>query len=968
MTGLRAWRGPAAIGAVVTVLMLLVLAPPSGRGGNADAASGFCQTAPYGGCAGDDISLPADSSAVTMAGTGAFSSLKVTVNQTQNLVNQVVSVTWTGATPTITQSGGLQISSNYLQLMECWGDDGTGTGPPPEQCEFGAEAAATYSLGGGVGLAANVGAYPIPSYTYAFTRIMSVPTWTCPTTAPASCQTYAQLQALAVTNPSKAYYDPNEQYIVDPFTAVPTACPPATAGAAPVCTVPETNDERCCILQPPWKQSWDQNPYFNYTTSNEVDFARTYPGGAGQKLFTVDTGLEAPGLGCGQAQPNTDGSTGPPPKCWLVVVPRGPGSGEDPPEDQSVNVQTSPLSGYAWANRIAIPLGFQPIGTACAQGGTARRILGGELAGGAIASWQPVLCAAPGAPAYDYEALGDDGARTQLLTGTGAGMAVVTLPVDPSQVPASNPLVYAPISLSGLAIAFNVQRQPSPPPGSSSLPADEVPVIGRNVTTINLTPRLVAKLLTESYIGSFGPFGPPSDVTSGWGAKNALTLISDPDFLQYNPEFTELKATALVDPAQLIVEQLSSDATNELWRWILGDPAAKAWMAGTADPWGMRVNPYFSTVAGTNPTGTAFDNPPIDDIPKNDPYCYLPVAPYVINGLPAKKLCFLDWSPYTLNLQASAIDVATANSGAKTTFNGAALSTDTAWSANGPQPDEQREILGLTTTDLAARYGMPTASLSQDGDDGPNPTFIAPDSNGLSAGAAAMQPGGVTGVLAPDPTTTASGAYPLSLLTYAAVAPLALDSSARTDYAAVINYAAGAGQKPGVAPGSLPRGYVPLSSTLTAQATQAAALIVNPASLEPTTTTTTAAPTTTEGSSATTLASTSTPTTGTPSPATTTAPVPTSGTLAPSPSAQQPTTFPAPSAVAPPTGSSPPVSRPAVTPLTVAAPTVSLPATAASAAARTPRGSAGPARYALVIALFVGLGAAVSSQLVLFRR
>ena len=43
------------------------------------------------------------------------------------------------------------------------------------------------------------------------------------------------------------------------------------------------------------------NPYFRYGTSNEVDFARTYADGTGQQLFQVQTGLEAPGLGCGQS-------------------------------------------------------------------------------------------------------------------------------------------------------------------------------------------------------------------------------------------------------------------------------------------------------------------------------------------------------------------------------------------------------------------------------------------------------------------------------------------------------------------------------------------------------------------------------------------------------------------------------------------------------------------------------------------
>jgi phosphate transport system substrate-binding protein len=43
---------------------------------------------------------PVDS-AITLSGKGAFANLKVTVNQTKNLVNQAVGVSWTGAVPTL---------------------------------------------------------------------------------------------------------------------------------------------------------------------------------------------------------------------------------------------------------------------------------------------------------------------------------------------------------------------------------------------------------------------------------------------------------------------------------------------------------------------------------------------------------------------------------------------------------------------------------------------------------------------------------------------------------------------------------------------------------------------------------------------------------------------------------------------------------------------------------------------------
>src|SRR5262245_39984729 len=89
------------------------------------------------GSAGTDTSLPNTDSAMTIKGRGRFASISVTVNQTKNLTNQAVSVSWTGAAP------GTNVSSKFLQIFQCWGDDdGTNPdnpGPPPQQCEFGGE-------------------------------------------------------------------------------------------------------------------------------------------------------------------------------------------------------------------------------------------------------------------------------------------------------------------------------------------------------------------------------------------------------------------------------------------------------------------------------------------------------------------------------------------------------------------------------------------------------------------------------------------------------------------------------------------------------------------------------------------------------------------------------------------------------------------------------------------------------------
>jgi hypothetical protein len=98
-----------------------------------------------------------------------------------------------------------------------------------------------------------------------------------------------------------------------------------------------------------------------------------------------------------------------------------------------------------------------------------------------------------------------------------------------------------------------------------------------------------------------------------------------------------------------------------------------------------------------------------------------------------------------------------------------------------------------------------------------------------------------SGFLEPVLGEQPSGAYPLTLLTYAALKPLGLDEKARSEYASFLDYAADAGQVSGTKYGQLPQGYVPLGDALRAQ-TRAAAQQVRTLTTT-TTTTTTIAPT-----------------------------------------------------------------------------------------------------------------------------
>ncbi|HMK62812.1 MAG TPA: hypothetical protein VK386_04260, partial [Acidimicrobiales bacterium] len=342
--------------------------------------------------------LPATSSAVTVSGQGAFSSLQITVNQTANLVNQAISVSWTGSAPTAQTPTDTHFEQNYLQMFECWATPSSDpevppSPPPPSQCEFGAQSTTPTT------------SYPITQSGFEYTRILAATNWS----------DYS-------ANPVGACVDPDTSWDVEPFDAV---------DGTVVCQQYDGN--YLADNQPFWL-----NPYYSFNTTNEVDFARTYAtsggGGEGTQLFQVDTGLEAPGLGCGQAVEPVAGGPDAIPQCWLVVVPRGTPAEENPSGLDASSVETSPLTPEAWNNRIAIPLQFQPVGSSCSLQADTHRIDGGELAIGAVSSWQPTPCATSNALSFDYTETGDQVARENIVSPSygSAGMSVFSDPIPPS--------------------------------------------------------------------------------------------------------------------------------------------------------------------------------------------------------------------------------------------------------------------------------------------------------------------------------------------------------------------------------------------------------------------------------------------------------------------------------------------------------------------------------------------------------
>ncbi|MEU6220422.1 hypothetical protein ABZ845_23330 [Streptomyces sp. NPDC047022] len=688
-------------------------------------------------------------SAVTVAGRGEFKDMRFTVSQTARLTSQAITVSWTGGTPTT--FAGTLFDTDFVQIMQCWGDDdkavASNPGPPRTQCQYGASPTT------------DRGSWPGNDYDDTRRVFYSA--------APTN---YGQDDRYGATNPNA----PGEV----PFKSVDGTT--ITSGT-------------------------QNNALFNRNTTNEVDFARTGADGTGQEYFEVQTANEAPHLGCGV--PVTENGVTRPRSCWLVIVPQGHLDLDGKPyADHSQVNAGSPVSSTNWKNRIAIPLQFNTVGANCALGAKERPTTGSELVADAMTSWQTALC--PTGKVYGYTELGEPDTRARLTNDGSSGLAFTTraLGADDGTTAPSDTTEYAPVALSGAVIGFTIERRPK-----AGAPDDIRRLAGTKVESVDLTPRLLAKLLTESYRNSAwgAVLGTSAAKGYDWARNNPAGLASDPEFIALNPEFAHLSvAETPATDTDLITSLGHSDTARALWQWIVADKDARGFLSGADDGWGMRVNPYYATSADLNPTGVAFDPSHADDYPKSDPWCTIPPG----SGATLKQ-CMTDFHPYVDDMHSGALHTRRADTLWKSSWD--ALANPPAFKSPGPQTVGSRFVITVTDAASAVRYGLQTARLRNAAG-----VFVAPTDAALTAAAASASGGAAPGIS--PAKATAKDAYPLAELVYAAARPAKLDVSARKDYAALLRYAAGAGQVPGADPGRLPAGYAPLPQKLRTRATGAA--------------------------------------------------------------------------------------------------------------------------------------------------
>ncbi len=804
----------------------------------ATSALACCLLAGMGFAGGAPTAKAAGSSSVTVSWTGGnaasvqkyqptrdsssshyadFKYLKVSVDQTSDLVDQTITVNVTGMpgnTKTITSTGGsvFEFGSDFVQAMQCWGDPTAADFY--KNCQWGAfEYESSNAPSVLIGEEAGVGNANGRGTTY-----------------------------------TKSYFTKSGELDV-PFRAVSgkqysTGATDSTSRDAPILDV------------------------FSAANTNE----RTVPvgtNGATSFEFETQTAAAQPYLGCGNPKSATGTS------CYLVLVPRGEHNSTSRQycttnlSDYPVAQQGSPVNPNCdyWGNRIVVPLSFRATTDSCSAGGNEVGLVGTELIQGAFESWQKALCRSK-KEAFSFTSSADRVARDQLVSGQ-SNAAFTMRPVTADylsstvddQTLADRKITYAPVAVASVGIAFV---------GNYS---------GNSFTDVKLTPRLIAKLLTNSYewesgLGKAKGVGGAGAASSVATSEYALpstawqspvrTLRTDPEFIALNPDVHLIGSGSLV-----LVGPNPSDSIAQLWRYLQADDKARAFLAGDADNLlagdgsnaGMTINPYYlpkghknakvpvfvekklaTAAGGTMPTL-------VPDRDSSGDYVWEKVGLTTSSGA-ALCLCdagvdtlnqadqtllprMLDTAgqprydlsqvvPYASSYAAAATRVFRVDSGSKTTWEAnASLPNGGSYRSDGQQRWTSAFLNGFTTTADAARLALPMAQLQV-----PNQTrvFVSPTQSAMAAAVTARSESTVSGfVQVPNAGSLSATAYPLTGIVYLAVSGKARDATRRS-YADLVDFAVSdTGQSIGSAIGQLPEGYSPLPAPMRTQAKKMAA-------------------------------------------------------------------------------------------------------------------------------------------------
>lgn len=565
-----------------------------------------------------------------------------------------------------------------------------------------------------------------------------------------------------------------------------------------------------CAQQPPEAVEVEDG---SLSLPNNTTYAESLPDGSGSSRFNVRTAENNASLGCTEKV-----------ACSLVVIPilgiscdaqASQLAADQRPEDAEtaaaaaadctadgrylpgtrVDNGTPPdvavtgglwWSESNWRHRLTIPLSFAPAANLCdIVGAEGVDLYGSELLVPATQQWAPTFCLDAKRIPFKHVQTGEPQARNLVKTGT-IDAALTSLAPEGGY---GSPVVSAPLAVSGFAIGFTIDDGQK-----------------REMRRLNLTPRLIAKLLTQSYSVS-------STIRREYEAlsANPLNITQDPEFRALNPDAPT--SSPHVGAATLLNLSSGSDVVSALTAYINADPEARSWLDGQPDPWAMVVNPNYKNI-----------ELPVDTWELRDTFVARPAAGNRCLELVPVPYLPLVAAPVTrLSLISQAMQFSIATSQIACEDAGPLQPVPPRSVAVGRQPKGGRFMLGVMSLGDAARYQVDTAALQTSAP--ANVTarfttaegrrFVEPTTDALKATARAFVPDETSGIWQvpyAELVRTAADGYPGTMVTYAAVPTQGLAKEEAAGYAALVRYAAGPGQIVGTQQGQLPQGFLAMTA------------------------------------------------------------------------------------------------------------------------------------------------------------
>lgn len=417
-----------------------------------------------------------------------------------------------------------------------------------------------------------------------------------------------------------------------------------------------------------------------------------------------------------------------------------------------------------WKNRISIPVtfGLPPDTCDILDPRPPTGFYGSELLAQAALQWSPAYCLDKKRFKFQLNQMSDEAGWNLMEDGAGAAAEVSS----EHERRNDDPVGYAPTAVTGFSIGYVIDR----------------PDNAGEFTNLQLNARLIAKLMTQSYLGS--------DLGRGHHGigENPLGIMNDPEFQKLNPGLSQISQEA---GAALLSLSNSSDVIEQLTSYLAEDKDAVSFIAGKPDPWGMVVNPEYKDI--TIPTA---EWPLLDNyIPDTLNECRLDNPSVYFTQLAAPVT--------TLRKVAEALLDAWPNIQTRCDYDQAAEVYKVG--RIDRQSFGSRFMLGVVSLGDAARYGLRSAALETK----PG-TFVAPDNASLSAAVALTKQKKqfLPFTLDQAEVRESATAYPGTMIVYTAARLRNLDEADAAKVAQFIRVSTSEGQQQGSGNGQLPEGFV----------------------------------------------------------------------------------------------------------------------------------------------------------------